>query len=716
MKSTAFFLAAAAAAAVHACDKEHHFRHHERHLHVQQPRSQLDDIGASKRVFPPALTAHERVLIDSFDNTTVASWSRYYTHKRNLAGESDIVPKWTAERWGEYGFETRLDSYYVYLDYPVHQSLALHYGNGSMWEASLEEEVLEEDETTGYSDRVPAFHGYSGSGNVSAEYVYVGRGSQQDFHRLQSLGITLAGKIALAKYGGPFRGLKVKNAQAVGMIGAILFTDPGDDKTMIPPTYPTYPHGPARNPTSIQRGSVVDLSAYPGDPTTPGYPSKEGSERADTGTIPRIPSLPLSWVEARPLLVALNGCGVDAETVGRSNWVGGIEGVEYSSGPSGARVSMRNMMRGEMKWIHNTVGIVNGTDGDEVVIVGNHHDAWMIGGAADPHSGSAILVETARAIGALLKTGWKPKRTIVLCSWDAEEYGLVGSTEWVEEYIPWLKDSVVSYLNIDVGVAGTIPDFGASPDLHALTTATAQKVIWPHGNNRTVYDAWEEKAGEIDGLGAQSDYAAFVHRAGIASIDMGTTRAPTDPIYHSHSNFDSFHWMTTFADPGFVMHKSIGQFLTLMLFHLVDDEVLPLEPANYGVEMRAWFQELEQLVSEANATADVQLSALDDAVSVFEDSAREFNGQRAMANSSAALRAVNHKARDFGRAFIGQGGLPGRDFFQHLIFAPGIDTGYRPVMFPGVTEQVAAGKLALAQEYVGKTAKAVLAAASILRS
>jgi N-acetylated-alpha-linked acidic dipeptidase len=208
-----------------------------------------------------------------------------------------------------------------------------------------------------------------------------GRASQEDFKRLLALNITLHGKIALAKYGGPFRGLKVKNAEAFGMIGAVIFTDPGDDRNMTAKNYATYPDGPARNPTSIQKGSVMDLSTYPGDPTTPGYASKEGVERKEKRTVPNIPSLPLSWTEAKPLLTALNGHGVDAKTVDRPNWVGGIDGVEYSSGPSKAVLSMSNIMRDETNWIHNAIGIVNGTNEDEVIIVGNHHDSWMIGGA-----------------------------------------------------------------------------------------------------------------------------------------------------------------------------------------------------------------------------------------------------------------------------------------------------------------------------------------------
>ncbi|EMD89702.1 hypothetical protein COCC4DRAFT_56324 [Bipolaris maydis ATCC 48331] len=673
------------------CDKKHRVRHHNRHIYRR-------DTAPS---FPPILTPQEQILVSSFDDTSMASWSSYYSHKRNLAGESSTVPEWTAAKWAEYGFDTRLDSYHVYLNYPVHQSLTLRYPNGSTYNLTLEEPMLEEDPTTSSPNRIPAFHGYSASGNVSAPYIYIGRATTQDLQHLSNLNISLAGKIGLAKHGGPFRGTKLRNAHSFNLAGLLLFTDPADDTEMATPAYAPYPAGPARNPWSVQRGSVLDLTKYPGDPTTPGYASKEGVERKGVESLPEIPSLPLSWGVARGLLEGLEG------------WAG--EG-DYS-GRSDAVLEMRNEMKGGIEWIYNAVGVVNGTEGDEVVVVGNHHDAWMVGGAADPHSGSAILIELARAIGKLLETGWRPKRTIVLCSWDAEEYGLVGSTEWVEEYTPWLKSSAVSYLNIDVGVSGTIPDFSASPDLHSLVTSTAQKVIWPHGENRTIYDVWEERAGEIDLLGAQSDYTAFVHRGGISAMDIGTTRAPLDPIYHTHSNFDSYYWMTRFADPGFVMHKAIGQFLTLMLFHLVNDDVVPLEPSNYGMEMQAWLADLHKLISSTNGTAAVRVEQLEDAITAFEEAARLFNAARdaaVVSNNVRLIMELNRKARDFGREFINQGGLPGRPFYQHLLFAPGIDTGYRPVTFPGITEAVSMGNFTLANEYLGRTVKAVLGAASIL--
>jgi N-acetylated-alpha-linked acidic dipeptidase len=482
-----------------------------------------------------------------------------------------------------------------------------------------------------------------------------------------------------------------------------------------------YPDGPARNPTSVQRGSVQFLSIYPGDPTTPGYPSKADSPRADRGvTTPKIPSLPISWQEAVPLLAALDGNGTPGKQVNRTRWVGALN-VTYSTGPApGTTLSMSNVMRDDTTSIWDAIGVINGTNQDEVIIVGNHRDAWIVGGAADPNSGSAIMIELSKAFGKLLDQGWKPRRTIVLASWDAEEYGLVGSTEWVEEYIPWLTGAAVSYLNIDVGVSGPIPYIDATPDLHDIATEVMKKVTWPYRGttNRTLYDVWyEENEGEIGVLGSGSDYTSFLHR-GISSMDMGAGGGPDDPVYHYHSNYDSYHWMSTLGDPGFVSHKAMGQYLSLLLYHLSNDIVLPTNPQTYTTEMTSYLSDLkETLASAGNITLD--LSPLQSAISTFATNARQAAALSSMAasmNSTALTTVVNHKLRDFSRGFTSQGGLPGREFYRNVLFAPGLDTGYAPTTFPGITEAVEAGNQGLAMEWVGKTAQGILRAAAILKT
>lgn len=289
----------------------------------------------------------------------------------------------------------------------------------------------------------------------------------------------------------------------------------------------------------------------------------------------------------------------------------------------------------------------------------------------------------------------------------------------MEEYIPWLKDAAVSYLNIDVAVSGPIPDISATPDLHAISTSLMKKIVYPYrgSSNQTMHDVWDSVDGTVGILGSGSDYTAFLHR-GIAAIDMGAGGGPSDPVYPYHSNYDSYHWMATFGDPGFHTHKAMGQYLTLLLYHMVNDPVIPLQPADYVEELNTYLEALNTTVTSANATVD--LSELVAAISTFETSAQQFNDLRdaAVASNDAALITVqNHKARDFSRGFTSQGGLPTREFYQHTLFAPGRDTGYAPVTFPGITESITFDDdFDLAQEWVGKTSAAILVAASILRT
>lgn len=619
---------------------------------------------------------------------------------------------------------TKIDTF---LDYPLSKSMSLALPDGSTYQPLLAEAVLPVDDVTTYPNSVPTFHGYSGNGAASAEYVYVGRGQKVDFDRLEELGVQLEGKIALARYGGPFRGLKVKNAQEHGMVGCIIYTDIRDDGNITTLNgYAAYPDGWARNPTAVQRGSVQFLSIYPGDPTTPGYPSKEDSVRATTAnTTPRIPSIPISWQDAIPLLEALDGNGPSGEEINRTNWIGAAE-VGYNSGPApGAVISMSNEMNKTITWIWNTIGIINGTHQDEVLVIGNHRDAWIIGGAADPNSGSAVLIEMAKAFNQLLQTGWQPRRTIILASWDAEEYGLLGSVEWFEEYVPWLTEAQVAYINLDVAVSGSVPALSATPDFHEIAIETAKKVAFPyHGlTNVTLYDVWYElnEEGTVGVLGSGSDYTAFLHHGGISSIDMGSDAGPIDPVYHYHTNYDSYHWMATFGDPGFLYHKAMGQFITLLTYNMANTPVVPLQPSNYGVQMTRYLTILETTIETANAESDspydLDLSELVSAIEEFNASASAFDDYVASADLSSdeEVSFINGKIRDYQRGFVSQGGLPNREFYQHVVFAPGLDTGYAPVTWPGVTEAIIEyGNWTMAEEWVVKSAAGVRKAAEIL--
>ncbi|KAI0130263.1 glutamate carboxypeptidase [Xylariales sp. AK1849] len=688
---------------------QHERREHRQHAKRQSPNPQTP--------LTP-LTPYENTLVDSVSTTTLDEWSYYYTHGAHLAGRNESMAQWTADRWAESGLNTTIVSYDVFINYPISKSLSLTYSNGSVFQPLLEEAALSEDETTSYPDRIPTFNGYSATGNATAEYVYIGRGQQVDFDRLIELGVPLEGKIAISRYGGPFRGLKVKNAQENGMIGVILFTDTADDGTVTEANgYAPYPDGPARNPTSVQRGSVEFLSIYPGDPTTPGYPSKEGSPRADgSAVLPHIPSIPISWLDVKPILAALDGFGTPGNEVNRTSWVGALN-VTYSTGPApGVQLSLSNVMNDTITPIWDAIGVINGTNADETIVIGNHRDAWIIGGAADPNSGTAIIVELAKAFGKLIEQGWKPKRNIVLCSWDGEEYGLLGSTEFVEEYIPWLTKTAVSYLNVDIGASGPVPYFDASPELHDIATETMKKIQWMD-LNRTMYDEWyEENDGHIGVLGSGSDYTAFLHN-GIGAIDVGASGTDLDPVYHYHSNYDSYHWMTKYGDPGFLAHKSMAQYVTLLAYNLADNDVITFNVSNWATQMDSYYEDLLSIINSTSAALDT--SPLRSAIDDFAQSALEIQEQESQAvatNDSALLTLVNHKYRDFQRGFVSQGGLPGREFYKHLIFAPGKDTGYAPVTFPGITEALEAGDFDTAADFVTRTSDAIGVAANIIKT
>ncbi|KAL2114007.1 hypothetical protein VUR80DRAFT_1303 [Thermomyces stellatus] len=716
MRATHIYLAALLATGVAPCQRD--FYVEKRHTHRPRVTKRNDN-------WPPVLTEHETLLVNSFDNVTIDQWSEYYGRQQKLAGYGKEAAEWTNDRFNENGFESRLTEYHAYFRYPVSASLHFTGADGETSEVNLKEDVLEEDEVTGFDGiSQQTWLGYSPTGKAEAEYFYAGRGSLEDFQALLDNGVEMEGKIALVRYGGPFRGLKVKNAQDHGAVAAILFSDPGDDgEVTVANGYEAYPDGPARNPTAVQKGSTLFLSTYPGDPTTPGYPSHEDSPRADVSdVVPKIPSLPISYSAAEPLLQALDGHGASGEAINRTFWVGGLDAGYYTGPAPGVKLSLDVESREAIEPIHNVIGWINGTNADETIVIGNHRDTWMIGGNGDPNSGSAILVEFTKALNKLQAAGWVPKRNIVIGSWDAEEWGLIGSVEWVEENVNWLTETAVAYLNIDVGVSGPRPNLAATPELHTIALDIFKKVIHPNfgGFNMSLYDAWVEASeGEVGVLGSGSDYTGFVHK-GISSLDIGSSGGPTDPIWHYHSNYDTYYWMSTWGDPGFHVHASQGQFLALLAYHLATDEVLPIDTQNYAVELRAYYDDVAEYAEEQGA--DLDLTELDEAINFFKRSADEVKALEELAVASgdeALIQVVNHKYRDFQRGFVSQGGLPGREFYRHVATAPGLDTGYAAVTFPGITEGIQyaeEGNFEVAQEWVSRTARGIVVAANILKT
>ncbi|KAF2644501.1 Zn-dependent exopeptidase [Massarina eburnea CBS 473.64] len=690
------------------------------------------------------------ILRETPDREQAREWSRYYTSGPHLAGKNLSQALWTKERWEEFGVKSTIVDYDIYANYPLGHRLVLlekssEKEEGEEWtakyEASLQEDVLDSDPTSGLDDSIPTFHGYSASGNVTAPYVFVNYGTYADFEELQNRNVSLSGNIALVKYGGVFRGLKVKRAQELGMLGVVMYSDPGDDGEVTEEKgLKAYPDGPARNPSSVQRGSCQFLSFAPGDPTTPGYPSKPGVPRQPVDhAIPSIPSLPISYADALPLLKALNGHGPKADSYPSSWHQGGLgyKGVDYNIGPSPPSLAL-NLVN-EQEYITtpmwNVIGIINGTIPDEVIVLGNHRDAWIAGGAGDPNSGSAAFNEVIRSFGKALESGWKPLRTIVFASWDGEEYGLLGSTEWVEEFLPWLSASTVAYLNVDVGTKGPHFEAAAAPLLNKVLKETLQLIQSPNQTipGQTIGDVWNKR---IATMGSGSDFTAFQDFAGIPSLDIGFGGSDAHtPIYHYHSNYDSEAWMEEYGDPSFAYHEAIAKVWAVLAARLAETPVLQFSALEYAKGLGGYVESVKRKARDAGfaeeKTDDI-FRELDTAVSHFHFSATVHDELAKKLLHDLyhndipwwkwwqklqlyyAVRKVNTKYKLLERKFLYPEGLDGRPWFKHIVFAPGKWTGYAGATFPGMVEGIEDDDEVGVKKWVGIAEKALTGAADWL--
>ncbi|CAD6505294.1 BgTH12-00786 [Blumeria graminis f. sp. triticale] len=687
----------------------------------------------------------EKILLETPDEGKAKEWSRYYTSGPHLAGKNYSQAEWTKDHWQLFGIDAEIVSYHTFLNYPLSHRLALLTSeeDGASWrvkfEAGLTEDTLEEDPTTRLKDRIPTFHGYSASGNVTAPYIYVNYGAHADYEDLIKANITLEGKIALARYGNVFRGLKVKRAQELGMVGVVIFTDPGDDGMVTTDNgIAEYPKGPARQPSSVQRGSTQFLGYVFGDPTTPGYPSKPGVPRQPVASsIPSIPSVPISYIDAIPFLKSLNGYGPTPQDLNKW-WQKNLglknKGVQYHIGPSppGAVMNLVNEQDYVITPIWNVIGVINGTIPDEVIVIGNHRDAWIVGGAGDPNSGSAALNEVIRSFGQAVARGWKPMRTIVFASWDGEEYGLLGSTEWVEEYLPWLSATSVAYINVDIGTTG--PQFfaSASPLLNEIVYEITSLVPSPNQTvpGQTVADLWD---GKIETMGSGSDFTAFQDIVGIPSLDIGfgvISDSSSSAIYHYHSNYDSFYWMNEYGDPGFLYHATMARLWALLTAKLADAPVIPFRATDYATALQKYISKAEArldiLIAESSPDDEIEevrvrpkpgnpRGSLPDLKSYFielhhtvhrlHNSARRHDAWATLLANMAnqrlpwwkwlhkrilnyRVKKVNNKYKFFDRAFLHQEGLDGRPLFKHVVFAPDKWSGYSGIVLPGLIEAI----------------------------
>lgn len=613
---------------------------------------------------------------------------RVYTEEPHMAGtEADYQTAiYTRDRLREYGVSAEIVEYQVLLPFPKENSLEML--KPTPYKASLQEDTVTEDKDSFDNAVTPAFNAYSANGEVTGQLVYVNYGLPADYRRLMEMGVSVKGKIAIARYGRAFRGVKAKVAEENGAIGLLIYSDPADDGYG---AGDVFPRGPYRSSSSVQRGSVLYTFLYAGDPLTPGVAATKDAKRLtpeQAVTLPKIPVQPLSYRDAAPLLEALGGPNVPR------NWQGMLP-FSYHIGPGPTEVKLKTNFDFQVRKIWNVIGEIKGvTEPEKLVILGNHRDAWVYG-AVDPNSGSSAMLEVARSLGELLKKGWKPARTIVFGSWDAEEFGLIGSTEWVEQNAERLSKNAVAYLNVDVAVNGT--NFGVSgvPSLMAFAHSVMADVTDPK-TGKSIFETWVSrqrgekgtsavKVGDpnfqIGSLGSGSDYTPFLQHMGIPALDMGFN----GPYGVYHSVYDSFYWMEKFGDPSFIYHTTLAKVWGLMVMRLSSEALLPFDYSNYAKQTEKFIDSISREAKENEL--DINLSDLKKAASEFRLSAEQYqeklNRERL---TSSNLKIVNETLIKAERAFIDPQGLSLRPWYRHVIYAPGIYAGYEAEIFPALQE------------------------------
>ena len=666
---------------------------------------------------------------------------RLLTEEPHVAGTpADLAnAEFVRQRLAAYGWDARLVAIPVWLNYPRvtrielveprPETLAVR-EQGAMW-----------DKDSHSAAAFDAFHGYAASGEVGAQVVYANYGDVDDFQKLRALGIELRGRIALVRYGRIFRGLKVRNAENAGLAGVLIYSDPADDGWAVADPYP---RGPGRPADAIQRGSVQYLSEAPGDPSTPGWPSTAGGRRLKPEQmrgVPRIPSLPLAYAEARKILVALDGPQAPR------GWQGALP-FTYHVGPGPAFVHFVTRQDYAVRPIWDVIATLPGRGAaGQRVVCGNHRDAWTYG-AVDPNSGTMALLEMGRAIGALARTGWRPRRTLTLCSWDGEEYGLLGSTEWAEANAAALQQDCVAYVNVDASVSGH--DLRAD-GCHALADALAEVLrdVTDPGQNSpewgvAVRRAWDDGraawsaanrerrlrgeperpfAWSPDPLGSGSDYTAFVDHLGVASLDVRF--GGTHGTYHSM--YDDFEYFDRVVDPGYAYTTAMTGLWTRLALRLADAEVAPLR---YSATAQFALDELQRLADRAedagagrpdSARFTASLAPAIAAAERLRAAARalEQRGDAALAGRgpwpAGGADAVTGAAMRAERALLGPG-LPGRPWFRHELYAPGLNTGYAPVPMPRLGQAVLDGDPKAFAAGVAPLADALARAAAALEA
>ncbi|MGO9590875.1 MAG: M28 family metallopeptidase [Candidatus Acidiferrales bacterium] len=655
--------------------------------------------------FLPSHVETERQLERKFRLIPDASHAeddlRHLTSQPHLAGTeaSHQVAEWLRDQYKSFGFDAQIASYSAWLPQP--REVQLELVKPVRKQLATPEAPFDGDPAT-YDERaVRAFNIYSPSGDVTAPVVYANYGTLEDYRELASLGVSVEGKVVLARYGEGYRGIKAKLAEEHHAAALIIYSDPEEDGYA---AGDPYPQGPWRPMSGIQRGSILYTQIYPGDPLTPGVAAVSDAQRLApdaASDLPHIPTMPINAQDAAVILGTLRGKHVP------HGWQGGLPFTYHVGGSRDTQVHMKLVMDYAERPLYDVIATLHGTSDDQWVILGNHHDAWVFG-AADPGSGTAAMLETGRALGELVRSGWKPRRTIVICHWDGEEPGLLGSTEWVEANRAELQSKAVAYINTDVGVAG--PDFAASatPSLKDLLRAATREVADPETGG-SVYDSWlqstenvkekEKPSGTgsqavtveasvkapVGDLGAGSDFSPFFDYAGIPSIDLGF--GGDYGVYHSI--YDDFYWMKHFGDPTFDYHVALARILGTIALRLDEADILPFNYASYASAIQ---RNVDDLAARADRHPDEAglLKPVEQASEQFAASATRATDALRMVSTASIdpsnAEEINRALPEVEQALLVPDGLVGRPWFKHTVYAPGSYAGYASEMMPGITE------------------------------
>jgi N-acetylated-alpha-linked acidic dipeptidase len=657
-------------------------------------------------------------------------------------------------KFREWGWDASIETFSVL--YPTPREVSVELIAPTQFKARLSEPAIEGDATSVQTkDELPPYNVYGADGDVTGELVYVNQGMPDDYKELERQGVSVKGRIVLTRYGGGWRGLKPKLAYEHGAVGCLIYSDPREDGYG---AGDTYPKGGYRPRDAVQRGSVQDLTLYSGDPLTPGVGAVPGAKRLalkDAKTLLKIPVLPISYADAEPLLAALGG------RVAPASWRGGLP-LTYHVGPGPAQVHMKVLSDWSQKPIYDVIAKIKGSEEpDRWIIRGNHHDGWVFG-AMDPLAGQAALMAEAKSIGKLVKEGWRPRRTLVYNSWDGEEPGLLGSTEWAEQHAAELKSKAVLYVNSDTNGRGFLDAEGSHALQHFLSEV-ARDVKDPETGGSVLARAlagrrvmgFDSPQGEsasraaangdlpLGALGSGSDYTPFLQHLGISSVNLGFGGEIQYGVYHSA--YDSFDHFRRFVDPTFEYGVALAKVAGRIMLRAAQAEIIPARESDFAASVSGYDEELHKLADgmrvktrELNKLLDdesyklatnpdfprapparvaevpfLNFAALDNAVARLEQSAKAFDKEYARlaathdAAGGAAKERVNSALANLEQNLMDSHGLPGREWYQHMIYAPGLHTGYGVKTLPGIREAIEERRWDEANQYIGVVSRAL---------